>query len=204
MSRVFETKVSNRMIYADTSKKEVTWYRVLTHYDAKYDSTLRVFQKNFKGWWFGRHFIHFRDSNGYPNVFNVEHDDDDLWLNANYANPDNVWNGDNRFVFRSRKSLHFSPTPFIEVGEFCFRSCPFQPPSIFPTSSILSDRVIYFLLSMDFVSHKTIKSIFVVSTFRIARRTYGCFSCGERKLAMEMASILSTNKLSILCPSECL
>ena len=122
MSRVFETKVSNRMIYADTSsfdktqddpepvegsKKEVTWYRVLTHYDAKYDSTLRVFQKNFKGWWFGRHFIHFRDSNGYPNVFNVEHDDDDLWLNAYYANPDNVWNGDNRFVFRSRKSLHF-------------------------------------------------------------------------------------------------
>jgi len=58
------------------------------------------------------------DSDGNLNVFNVEHDDSDLWLNANYGNPDNFWNADNRWVFvRPRNSLHFSPD-FV-LGEFC-------------------------------------------------------------------------------------
>jgi len=51
--------------------------------------------------------LYVTDSDGNLNVFNVEHDDDGLWLNANYANPDNHWNGDNRWVFRRRNSLHF-------------------------------------------------------------------------------------------------
>jgi hypothetical protein len=38
-------------------------------------------------------------------VFNVEYDSDEQWLNANYGNPDNVWNADNRFVFVRRNSL---------------------------------------------------------------------------------------------------
>jgi len=30
-----------RRVYADTSKKEATWCRMLWHYNAEYDSTLR-------------------------------------------------------------------------------------------------------------------------------------------------------------------
>jgi hypothetical protein len=45
---------------------------------------------------------HNTDSDGDPNVFNVEHDDNDRWLNTNYDNPDNVWNGNNRWVFVRR------------------------------------------------------------------------------------------------------
>jgi len=51
----------------------------------------------------------FRDSDGDLNVFNVEHHNDGLWLNSNYDNPDNLWNPDNRFVFRACNSLYFSP-----------------------------------------------------------------------------------------------
>jgi hypothetical protein len=50
------------------------------------------------------------DSDGNLNVFNVNTDSDDRWLNSNYGNPDNFWNGDNQWVFvRPRNSLHFSP-----------------------------------------------------------------------------------------------
>ena len=103
---------------------------------------------------------------------------------------------------RSRNSLHFFPVSFTGTGKFCFVNCPFQPPSILPISSILTESAMYFLSSIDLVSHRTIKSILSVSIFRIARRTYGCFSRGERKLAIDTASILSTNNPSILCPRE--
>jgi len=49
------------------------------------------------------------DSDGNLNVFNLNRNDSELWLDNNGNNPDNVWNDDNRFVFvRSRKSLYFS------------------------------------------------------------------------------------------------
>ena len=108
------------------------------------------------------------DSDGNPNIFDVEHDDNGRWLNDNYGNPDNVWNGNNRFVFVRRKSLHFSPG---FPGEFRFESCPFQPPSIRPTSSIRSDSAMYFLSSIDFVSQRTIRRILSVSAFRMQTRT---------------------------------
>ena len=55
--------------------------------------------------------LYITDSDGNLNVFNVKRNDDGkLWLNANNGNPDNVWNGNNRWVFlRPRNSLHFSP-----------------------------------------------------------------------------------------------
>jgi hypothetical protein len=56
------------------------------------------------------------DRDGDRNIFNVEHDSDDLWLNANNGHPDNVWNADNRFVFARRNYPRFSPS----LGEFCF------------------------------------------------------------------------------------
>lgn len=57
---------------------------------------------------------------GNANVWNVERNDDGkLWLNTDYANPDNEWNLDNELLLRLRKSFHFfSPT----TGEFCFTS----------------------------------------------------------------------------------
>ena len=99
-----------------------------------------------------------------------------------------------------RKFFHFSLA--FTAGEFCFWSCPFQPPSIFPISSIFTDRAIYFLSSIDFASHSTIKSIFKVSIFLIANRTHGLFSSRDKKVAVEIASIISINKISIFCPRE--
>src|ERR1700733_14301561 len=43
------------------------------------------------------------DSDGNPNVFNVERDEDGLWLNNNFAKPTNKWNPENKFLFRLRK-----------------------------------------------------------------------------------------------------
>ena len=44
------------------------------------------------------------DPDGNPNVFKLNRDGDDLWLNNNWANPENQWNSNNEFVFRTRKS----------------------------------------------------------------------------------------------------
>jgi len=60
------------------------------------------------------------DSDGNPSVFNVERNDDDLWLNNNIAHPTNKWNPKNEFVFRLRK---YSPFRAIKCG-FSFRDCP--------------------------------------------------------------------------------
>src|SRR3989344_5446388 len=43
------------------------------------------------------------DRDGNPNVFNLERNEDGLWLNDNWTNPTNKWNPDNEFVFRLRK-----------------------------------------------------------------------------------------------------
>lgn len=53
--------------------------------------------------------LYITDSNGNPNVFNVEHNSDEHWLNANNGNADNFWNPDNVWVFGRRKSIYFSP-----------------------------------------------------------------------------------------------
>lgn len=90
------------------------------------------------------------------------------------------------------------------MGEFCFESCPLQPPSIFPISSIGEESAIYFLSSSDFVSQSIINNIFSVSSFLMATLTYGDFSSRDKKLATAIASIISINKVSILAPSECL
>ena len=49
------------------------------------------------------------DRDGNPNVFKLERNDDGLWLNENWASPDNRWNPDNEFIFvLPSKSLYFS------------------------------------------------------------------------------------------------
>ncbi len=89
----------------------------------------------------------------------------DRW-NWNYNYLDNDWNDNNPAACAT---IFISPRH--HVGEFCFVSCPFQPPSIFPISSSGSDSARYFLLSIDFVSQTIIKRIFIVSSFLIAKRT---------------------------------
>jgi hypothetical protein len=95
-------------------------------------------------------------------VFNVEHDDNGLWLNSNNGHPDNFWNGNNRWVF-VRPATGFVSPPYL--GEFCFVIWPFQPPNILPISSSGADKAAYFLLSKVLVSQSTIKSIFKASSF---------------------------------------
>lgn len=73
------------------------------------------------------------DPDGNLNVFNVDHDNDEQWLNTNWFNPENVWNPDNQFVFvRPRKSLYFSP---LQMGEFSFIEF-FNPASEHPANQI--------------------------------------------------------------------
>ena len=43
------------------------------------------------------------DSDGNPNVFNVERNDDGSWLRDDWAKPADVWDASYEFVFRLRK-----------------------------------------------------------------------------------------------------
>lgn len=62
--------------------------------------------------------LHDTDRNRNPNVFKLERNADGLWLNNNWANPDNEWNPDNEFAFRLRKSFLSA----LEIGAvFLFR-----------------------------------------------------------------------------------
>lgn len=58
-----------------------------------------------------------RNSDGNLNVFNVERNENGAWLNTNEGNPDNVWNGNNHWMF-SRNWLYFSPD--VMSGEFLY------------------------------------------------------------------------------------
>ncbi len=94
------------------------------------------------------------------------------------------------------------------AGEFYFFCIalliwPLHPPNIFPTSSILIDKSIYFFSSSDLISHKILSITFTVSIFRIANLTHGNFSSFCKKVAIETASTASTNKESIFTPNEC-
>ncbi len=105
------------------------------------------------------------NSDGNPNLFNANRNDGS-YLNAYYDKPDNRWNRDNGFAFAISQLSSF--LLYFMVGEFCFASWPFQPPSMRPTSLSLSAISRYFLLSKDFVSHNNIRNIFTVSVFLMA------------------------------------
>lgn len=61
---------------------------------------------------------HNADPDGNPNVFNLERNDDGLWLNNNWAKPDNEWNPNNEFVFRLRNYFLFRD---LYIAVFLFR-----------------------------------------------------------------------------------
>ena len=96
----------------------------------------------------------------------VNRDDDGQWLNTYYDNPSNQWNQTNGFAFVVSQLFLF--LPYFLVREFCFVSCPFQPPSIRPMASIFSDKARYFWLFRDLVSHNIKRNIFMASVFLIA------------------------------------
>ena len=140
-----------------------------------------------------------QNCNGNLNVPYLYENGDKVVVNWNWL--DNNFNSNNP-ALRFGNSFHFSLV--FTMGEFCFKSCPLQPPSILPISSIFSERIIYFLLSNDLTSHKTIKSTLSVSVFLMASLTHGCFSSRDKKVAIEIASIISTKIVSIFSPNECL
>lgn len=72
------------------------------------------------------------DRNGNPNVFNLERNEDGLWLNNNIANSDNRWDPDNGLVFCLRNSFLSA----LEIGEvFLFRIVE----AVFPAAQHLAD-----------------------------------------------------------------
>ncbi len=46
--------------------------------------------------------LYITDSDDNPNVFKLNRNDDDLWLNNNWTKPANKWNPKDEFVFRLR------------------------------------------------------------------------------------------------------
>lgn len=90
-------------------------------------------------------------SDGDPNLLNANRNDDGRWLNAYYDNPDNRWNRENGFAFVASQLFSFSPY----LGEFCFVTLPYHPPSIFPILSHFNERAVYFLLSKVLVSQRS-------------------------------------------------
>lgn len=133
-------------------------------------------------------------ADGNPNLLNANRNDNGQWLNTYYDKPDNKWNRDNSFAFAAQLSSFLL---YYLVGEFCFVSWPFQPPSIRPISLSFSDKARYFLSSSDLVSHKIKRNTLLVSVFLIAILMKGSFSSRIRKEALEIASMISDSRLSI-------
>ena len=99
-------------------------------------------------WWIAIFHEPIKDSHGDPYLLVASRHGDGRWLHTSYAYSDYSWNSPYGFAFAvSQLSLFL----FYFLGEFCFSSCPSQPPSILPTSFSFKDRVIYFLLSNDLV-----------------------------------------------------
>jgi hypothetical protein len=99
----------------------------------------------------------------------------DRW-DWNYNWLDNDWNENNP----SAVSATFNHSSARLVGVFLLPDFMFvlQLPTIRPTSESISERLIYFLLSMSFTSQATWRKNFNRSSRLIACSTYGSF-CSE-------------------------
>lgn len=89
--------------------------------------------------------------NGNPNVFNLKRNENGLWLNDNWANPDNKWNSENEVVFSLRKYCLFRA--YLARFFMCGLSKLFlQPHSILPISSNLTAISSYCLFEINLPS----------------------------------------------------
>lgn len=106
---------------------------------------------------------------------------------------DDRLNADNLVALRL--ATLFISSPLFGGGVFLLElSVPAaEHPAYFANGT---DKAAYFLLSSDFVSHKTKRRTLNMSILRIASRTHGCFSAGVRKLAAAIASIASMSVAS--------
>ncbi len=107
--------------------------------------------------------LYVTDSDGSPSLLGVGRSDDGRWFVTYYGGPDDWWGRGYGFVFLVPATA-FITLPFY-AGEFRLINCPFQPPSILPISSSFVDSAMYFLLSRNFDSHKTISRMVRVSVF---------------------------------------
>ena len=160
--RILLITVESSVVYADTSKNEATWYKVLLHLRCKI-----IFNpKSIRGMVTWTAFYINRNSADNLYVRYLYFNEVSQTWNSNYYNVRNKFNSNNPAAVAGN-SLYFSP--FFMRGEFsfssCFTICPFHPPSIFPTSSIFSDIARYFLLSSDLVSQRIMRSTFNKSVF---------------------------------------
>lgn len=62
------------------------------------------------------------DRDGNPNVFKVEQNSDDLWLNTNWDKPSNEWTSENRWAFSQLSS--FLPALFLRGVLFSNMATP--------------------------------------------------------------------------------
>ncbi len=105
------------------------------------------------------------DSDGNPNVFNLERNSDGLWLNDNWAKPTNRWNPNNSFVFRP-ESISFR----AHKARFFFSGLSklfLQPPNIVPISFSLSAMFSHCWLERSLPSQATAIINFNVSKMRM-------------------------------------
>lgn len=75
---------------------------------------------------------HNTDSDGNPNVFKLERNDDGLWLNDNWAEPDDEWDPGSKFVLRLRNCFLSAA---LHVAVFLFRIVQI----LLPTTEHLAD-----------------------------------------------------------------
>lgn len=133
--------------------------------------------------------------NAHGNVVYLNDNGGKVYRNYNSLENDN-WN-DNGRLLRRRYYLR-SPALLVGVSCISFRC---HPPSCRPTSSRCSERVIYFLLSNDFVSHAMRSRNFARSNFLFARSRYGSFAVLSAVMAEKISSVVSRNAHSIFVPS---
>lgn len=93
------------------------------------------------------------DSDGNPNVFNLNSNGEQLKLNANNAKPDMHWNSDNHWVFSARNYALFTrldhKSRFFLSGLSRFL---YHAPSIRPASISILDKSVYLPLGIIFAS----------------------------------------------------
>lgn len=141
------------------------------------------------------------DSDGDLNVFYVEHDNDEQWLNSDNGNPNTLYNLDNRFVcVVPRNYLDFSP---LLGGEFCFLNCFSQPPICFPISPKCFERMIYFLSFIILLSQLSCSKNLIESNFEDVRLMTEIFFSPVKKPAAKRDSATWIINVSIRNPSVC-
>lgn len=128
--------------------------------------------------------------NGNRNVVCLNRND--AKRNADLNLFENDWNDNWRFA-AVRNSLYF-PAAVGGVFSDLDRRDPIQPPSIRPISSKCSERIMYFLLSTDFISQEICKKNFNSSSLAFAFLKKGNFCSRVSRLAMKIFSVVSTNR----------